>query len=320
MPEITTPTTADLLVGEPYHELSAIIALIRSGVVSGTHLGSLIDEVGSAVRLVQLSESDRLFAAADASHDVIGAVTDQDIAKAFADAVAWVDRGLDVRTVLSAKYPNELHEIFNRPPLLFVQGKWLSGASRWVCVVGTRKPTRDGVLRAQKLTSELVMAGFSILSGLARGIDTVAHTAALDAGGTTSAVIGTGLERVYPSENTHLAERITDTGGALLSQFFPSQPPARWTFPMRNVVMSGLSLATVVIEASETSGARMQARVAMQHGRTVFLLRSLVHTHEWARRYVQQGAYGTKAVEIASVEEIVERVAPVPASHELAVA
>jgi DNA processing protein len=136
----------------------------------------------------------------------------------------------------------------------------------------------------------------------------------------SSAVIGTGLDRMYPPENADLADRIVGAGGAILSQFFPGQPPTRWTFPMRNVVMSGLSMATVVVEAGETSGARMQARVAMQHGRTVFLLRSLVEKHEWASKYVTDGAYGTRAIQISSAQEIVDRLAPVPSTLRLAVA
>src|SRR5439155_17831309 len=119
----------------------------------------------------------------------------------------------------------------------------------------------------------------------------------------------TGLDRRYPPGNRSLAERILDADGALLSQFFPHQPPTRWTFPLRNVVMSGLTLATVVVEAGSTSGARMQARVALQHGRTVFLPRSLVATHEWASKYVHEGAYDTRAIEVATTEEIVERLA-----------
>jgi DNA processing protein len=166
-----------------------------------------------------------------------------------------------------------------------------------------------------------VESGFTILSGLALGIDTAAHTAALDAGGSTSAVVGTGLNRVFPPENSGLAERILASGGALLSQFFPAQPPTRWTFPMRNVVMSGLSMATVVVEASETSGARMQARVALQHGRTVFLLRSLVEQHAWAQKYVNEGAYGAFAIEIASTGEIVDRLgAPMGTAGRLKIA
>jgi DNA processing protein len=165
-----------------------------------------------------------------------------------------------------------------------------------------------------------VEAGFVILSGLAAGIDTAAHTAALASAGSTSAVFGTGLDRIFPSENAELAEQILGAGGALISQFFPSQPPTQWTFPMRNVVMSGLAKATVVIEAGETSGARMQARVALQHGRTVFLLKSLVESHPWAAKYATEGAYGARAIEISSTADIVNRLNADDAPTTLAVA
>jgi DNA processing protein len=302
----SSPTIKQLRGGSREHELASTVALVRSEVVKTSVLGGLIDEVGSAVRLVQLSEDDRLFSMPDSSHAVIGGVTDTDISRAYNDVLEWLKRGLDVRSVLDRTYPSELHEIFNRPPLLFVKGIFPPlGAIRFIAVVGTRKPTDDGLRRATRLAAELVDAGFGILSGLATGIDTVAHTAALEARGATSAVMGTGLDRLYPPENALLADRIVDSGGALLSQFFPRQHPTTWTFPLRNVVMSGLSLATVVVEAGETSGARMQARVALQHGRTVFLLQSLVAQHEWAQKYVTEGAYGTRAFAFSSTDDIV---------------
>lgn len=134
------------------------------------------------------------------------------------------------------------------------------------------------------------------MSGLAAGIDTAAHEAALDADGVTIAVMGTGLNTVYPSGNRELAARIVAAGGALATQFAPEQGPARWSFPMRNVTMSGLAMATIVVEASATSGARQQARSALEHGRPVFLLRSLVESHEWAREFATDGHHGTKAL------------------------
>ncbi len=130
-------------------------------------------------------------------------------------------------------------------------------------------------------------AGVTVLSGLARGIDTVAHQACLDAGGRTIAVLGSGIRRVYPPENAGLAERIAEHG-AVVSQFWPDTHPTSYTFPRRNVVTSGMSQGTVVIEASATSGAKMQARLAVEHGKQVFLLHSLVTEREWARKYLKR--------------------------------
>ncbi len=298
----------ELTPGNRGHELASIVALIRSRVVPAHRIAAFIDHVGSAVSLVQLSEDDRLFAVPEASHEVIGAVTPEDVAAALSDVNDWENRGLDVRTVLDDEYPSNLHEVFDRPPLIFVEGRWIERIdSLSVAIVGTRKASHDGLARARRLSRDLCEAGFTILSGLAAGIDTAAHSAALDAGGRTHAVMGTGLDYRFPKENAALAEQIQQHGGSLMTQFFPHQPPTNWTFPMRNVVMSGLALATVVVEASETSGARMQARVALQHGRTVFLLKSLVDVHKWAAAYVEEGAYGSKAIVVTESEDIIGR-------------
>ncbi|SRR6266566_1496977 len=301
---------AALRPGERAHELAAIIALIRARIVSVNRLAALIEQVGSAVKLAQLSETDRLFVPADPTHVVVGAVTPEVMGAAVRDAEEWLARGLDVRTVLDPTYPRVLHDIFDQPPLLFVEGQWIEEQdSRAVAIVGARSASTEGLKRARRLSRELAGAGFTVISGLALGIDTAAHTAALKARGRTVAVMGTGIDRRYPPKNRPLADQILASGGALVSQFFPQQPPQPWTFPLRNVVMSGLAVATVVVEASSTSGARMQARIALQHGRTVFLLRSLVATHEWASKYVHEGAYDTRAIEVATSEEIVERLA-----------
>lgn len=298
----------DLIPGDREHELTAITALIRKQLLTPYRLSGILDERGSAVDIVRLSEEDRLFTTALPTHDLVGAVTPEDITSAHRDVREWLDQGKDIRSVLDLNYPPALRAIFNRPPLLFVEGHWDEGRDSWsVAIVGTRKATLEGLRRATRLSRELTSAGFSVFSGLAAGIDTAAHTEALQRGGRTCAVMGTGINRRYPAQNAGLATQIVEAGGCLISQFFPSQPGAQWTFPNRNIVMSGLTLATVVVEASETSGARMQARVALQHGRTVFLLRSLVEQHAWARKYVTEGAYGTHAIMISSTQEILDR-------------
>jgi DNA processing protein len=215
---------------------------------------------------------------------------------------------VDFRTVLDPTYPASLLTIFNNPPLLFVEGEWKEEIdSLSVAVVGTRSASKEGIARARRLSRELVEAGFTVVSGMAEGIDTAAHEAALESRGRTVAVMGTGIDDRYPAVNAGLAGAILSSGGALLSQFFPEQGPRRWTFPQRNVTMSGLTLATVVVEAAATSGARMQARVALQHGRTVFLLRSLVDAHDWAREYVDDGVYDTQAIRVETTDDIVRR-------------
>jgi DNA processing protein len=157
---------------------------------------------------------------------------------------------------------------------------------------------------ARDLAFQLARRDITVLSGLARGIDTAAHTGALDARGRTIAVMGTGiLHSIYPPENAPLADRIRDHG-ALVSQFWPDSPPRSMNFPLRNVVMSGMSIGTVVVEASSTSGAKMQARLALEHGKKVFLLKSLVMKQEWARKYSAR----PNAIVVDSAEQIVELV------------
>lgn len=296
--------------GNRRDELIATVALVRAKArpVPVNRLATLIDHAGSAVELVQLPLEDVLFNTSAANCRLAGTVNGGDLEEAREMVDGWLERGLDVRTVLDASYPVNLHSIFDRPPLLFLEGNWVDQAdSKSIAVVGTRSASPHGLARARRLATELVESGYTILSGLAAGVDTVAHESALGSGGRTAAVMGTGLDHRYPAANGPLAERILKAGGALVTQFFPHQTPRRWMFPQRNVVMSGLALATVVVEAGSTSGAKMQARVALQHGRAVFLLRSLVESHEWARKYVEKGAYGAIAIEVASTADIVSR-------------
>lgn len=197
--------------------------------------------------------------------------------------------GIRLVTVLDEDYPPNLRTIHNLPPFLFFRGELREADARAVAVVGTREPSGEGLHRARKIAGLLAESGVTVLSGLARGIDTAAHEQVVESGGRTIAVLGSGIRRVYPPENAGLAERIAKSG-AVVSQFWPDAPPVSYNFPRRNVVSSGLGQGTVVIEASSTSGAKMQARFALEHGKRVFLVRDLVDSMEWARRYVTRGA------------------------------
>jgi DNA processing protein len=209
------------------------------------------------------------------------------------------DDGIRITTVLDDDYPANLRLIYNLPPFLTYRGALRDDDARSVAIVGTRDASVEGVARARQLASALTAEGVTVLSGLARGIDTAAHEATLEAGGRTIAVMGTGIRRVYPAENHELAERIA-ASGALVSQFWPDSPPRTDTFGRRNIVMSGMGQGTVVVEASATSGAKMQARYALEHGKRVFLLSSLVRQRDWARGYLRRGA-----VEVTDVADIV---------------
>ncbi|MGH2498729.1 MAG: DNA-processing protein DprA [Candidatus Limnocylindria bacterium] len=219
----------------------------------------------------------------------------------------WRARGLRLVTVLDDEFPVNLRRIANLPPFLFYRGEMRADDALSVAVVGTRRPTAEGLRRARRMSRNLVRHGVTVLSGLARGIDTAAHEAALEAGGRTIAVLGSGLDQIYPRENSALAERIAGSG-AVVSQFWPDAPPAAYNFPRRNVVMSGLGQGTIVIEASATSGAKMQARLAMEHGKQVFLIASLVAEYEWAATYARRGA-----IVVDDVRGVIRALRPVEA-------
>jgi DNA processing protein len=171
--------------------------------------------------------------------------------------------------------------------MVFIRGRLAKQDSRSVAVVGARQATPAGLERAKSTADHLVDSGYTVVSGLAAGIDTAAHAAALARKGRTVAVIGTGLSRAYPPQNASLQREIANRG-AVVSQFWPDSPPSRRSFPMRNAVMSGIALATVVVEASHTSGSRLQARLALAQGRPVFLLAELVEAQPWARECAQR--------------------------------
>ncbi len=220
--------------------------------------------------------------------------------RALAEVAAGAGVGARLVTVLDDEYPSNLRLIAKLPPFLFVRGELRRDDARSVAVVGTRRASAAGLERAGRLARALVGEGVTVISGLAKGIDTAAHSAVLGAGGRTVAVIGTGVLRTYPAENAGLAERILERG-AIVSQFWPAAAPARYTFPLRNEVMAGISQGTAVIEASGTSGAKMQARLALEQGKRAFLISSLATSEPWARDYVERRG----AIEVGAVADVV---------------
>jgi DNA processing protein len=202
-----------------------------------------------------------------------------------------------VRINHAGDYPTRLRDARHPVEFLYYQGAWELTETRSVAVVGTRKPTEDGVERAERLARELVKRGFTVVSGLAAGIDTAAHKAAIDAGGATLAVIGTSLGSYYPRENRELQDRIA-RDFLLISQVPVLRyrrapiPQNRFFFLERNVTMSALTEATIIVEASETSGTLTQARAALYQGRKLFILNSCFEHEDltWPARYEAQGA------------------------------
>ena len=191
------------------------------------------------------------------------------------------DVGVSVIACIDDSYPLNLRLVHDGPPLLFVRGTLVDDDRRAVAIVGTRSASKDGLDLAERLALGVVRRDFTVIAGLADGIDTAAHAAAVNAGGRTIAVFGTDIERTYPAANRGLAKAIS-RHGACISQFLPGTASGAWAFPARNLTTSGLSMATVVVEASETSGARLQAKAALAHGKPVFLVESLVTSQPWA--------------------------------------
>jgi DNA processing protein len=179
------------------------------------------------------------------------------------------ETGVTVLGFTDAEYPALLKQIYDPPPVLYVKGRLTAEDGQGVAVVGSRLTTSYGMEVARKLGYQLAYTGVSVISGGARGADTAAHQGALSAQGRTIAVLGTGIDRVYPSENGDLFERIAERG-ALMTQFPFGRSADRGTFPARNRIVAGMSLGTVVIEASLSSGALITANLANDYGRQVF--------------------------------------------------
>jgi DNA processing protein len=305
-----TLTLSSLSAGDEFHELVAAVALVRNGVLRGTRLVAEVDAAGSAVRVLQ---SEGALGMRDAVLDreqfSIPLQHEQSLEVDAADVAAWLARGYSATPTFHPAYPGNLLAVFDRPLLLFRLGQWLEDRdSTAVAVVGSRSASIAGQKRAYRLASDLVGANITVLSGMALGIDAAAHRGAMDARGRTVAVMGTGLDHRYPAAHRELANAIVASGGALVSQFLPPQRSDKWTFPVRNKTMSGLSVATVVVEAGSTSGARLQAQAALEHGRSVFLPTSLVENHEWAREMVTVGRDGNTAIELHSSDELIDRI------------
>jgi DNA processing protein len=190
-----------------------------------------------------------------------------------------------------AEYPALLREVPTAPATLYVRGGLVDGDALAVAIVGSRRATSYGLDVAEMLAADLAARGVTVVSGLARGIDGAAHRGALRVGGRTLAVLGSGVDVVYPPENRRLAAEIAERG-ALLSQFAPGTPPLPHHFPTRNAVIAGMSLAVVVVEAAERSGSLITARLAAELGREVLAVPGRITALEsrGANRLIQDGA------------------------------
>ncbi len=223
---------------------------------------------------------------------VVNAITQWRPKISLADEMKKLDQyGVKVLTWHSDNYPSRLKEIYDHPPLLYFRGSILPEDEWCLAVVGTRRATVYGRQVTEEIVTELARSKITIISGLAKGIDTVAHNSALEAGGRSFAVFACGLDTVYPAENASLARRIMQQG-ALVSEYPLGTRPRAENFPRRNRIMSGLSLGVLITEAGETSGAMITANMALEQNREVFAVPGsiLSPASKGTNRLIQEGA------------------------------
>ena len=219
-----------------------------------------------------------------------------------------------IKVVISEdeEYPTRLKEIDQSPPVLYIRGDFCEGDFWAVAIVGTRRITSYGRQVADEISSYLAQNGITIISGLARGVDAVAHQAALRVGGRTLAVLGCGVDRVYPPEHRNLTKEIVQQG-AVISDYPLGTPPDGSNFPPRNRIISGLSMAVVVIEAGQKSGALITANYAADQGRDVFAVPGNIQAHQskGTNLLIQQGAHpllsGKDVLETLNLERVPEK-------------
>jgi DNA processing protein len=219
--------------------------------------------------------------------------------------ITWddIDRNLEIN------YPKNLRGIDQPPPVVYCKGE-ITDADEWaVAIVGTRNVTTYGRQVTDEISRILVRSGVTIVSGLAKGIDAIAHQVAVDEGGRTIAVLGSGVDRIYPPENSRIAEKITRQG-AIISDYAPGTPPEAVNFPPRNRIISALAKAVIVIEADETSGALITATFAVEQGKELFAIPGNIHSRQsrGTNRLIQNGARllmdGNEVLELLNLRQI----------------
>lgn len=293
----------------PY--LTQILRLLQIPQLGAQRIGRLLAEVDFA----QFCEYDK--------HQLkqIG-WNDKQIQRWFHPDQQWIDTALawqndqeqqTIITLFDEHYPFLLRQISTAPPVIFVKGNPNALHQPQIAMVGSRDYSPYGEYWAKHFSTELVRNNLAVTSGLAIGIDGFCHQKAVENQGITIAVLGSGLNNIYPSRHRKLADNIIDTGGALVSEFFPNQPPIAENFPRRNRIISGLSLGTLVVEATTNSGSLITARYALEQGREVFALPNAVQNpySQGCHKLIKQGA-----LLVETVDDILDAIAfqrqPIP--------
>lgn len=273
--------------------LEACLALNLISGMGPVRMRRLLEVLGTPENILRAS-TDRLQAAEgigpELARRIAGWEKDVDLP---AEIVRMEEAGVHAITPEDDVYPRLLKEIYDPPIVLYVWGELTARDARAVGIVGSRRPSIYGLETAKRFSHHLALAGWTVVSGLARGIDTVAHQGALAAPeGRTVGVLGCGLGGIYPPENFALAERIAGGRGAVISEFPMTMRPDKQTFPMRNRIISGLSRGVLVVEAGENSGALISAHQAVEQGRTVFAVPGQIDRPEarGSNRLLREGA------------------------------
>lgn len=250
-------------------ELVALVALLRYGSLRTSHMAlrqRLIDGDSPSLILAEDPDSELIYN------------------RAVSDVDQWITSGERPLSWLDSDYPQQLREVHDFPPVIFVRGK-LAQPDNGICIVGSRKAGQAALEAAAQIAQLVVHQNWTVVSGLAEGIDTAAHIETLNRGGRTVAVIGNGIDYYYPPKNRGLQHAIEDRG-LVISQFWPGTSPKKYSFPMRNAVMSAYASATIIVSAKENSGTRHQAKQAAAHGRPLVVSRAVYENTTWARKLV----------------------------------
>jgi DNA processing protein len=281
---VTTPTPAS-------REGTYWLALALTQGLGPTRIKKLIEHFGTAERVFQasLTELEAMGMRAVSAQSI---ATGKSLEMAQQECGKAVEARARIISLSDPEYPSRLKEIYDPPVILFVKGNVEVLAQPGIAMVGTRHPTPYGSGMAERLSTDLAARGLVIISGLARGVDTASHRGAVAAKGKTVAVLGTGIDVMYPRENSRLAEQIVALGGALITEFPVGTSPTPQNFPIRNRIISGMSAGVLVVEAAEYSGTRITSRCALEQNRDVYAVPgNVTNKNSWGpNTLIKQGA------------------------------
>ena len=272
------------------HSLAWLALALTPG-LGPTRVRRLVEHFGSAAGVLRASLTE-LEAAGILASSAQSLGTGKSAELAREELARAAEIGVKIVSLDDAAYPQQLKQIYDPPPVLYVRGEVSTISQPGIALVGTRHPTPYGSGMAERLACDLAAHGLVIISGMARGVDTAGHRGAIAGKGKTVAVFGTGIDVIYPKENTRLSEQILALGGALMSEFPIGTFPAPQNFPIRNRIISGMSVGVLVVEAAEYSGTRITARCALEQNRDVFAVPgNVTNKNSWGpNTLIKQGA------------------------------